>query len=60
VSFKDLGTRNVPPRLETPEEADLKARGAARHKAKEAKREEHRTASKEPRPGGAPKGEPRE
>jgi hypothetical protein len=63
MSFKDLGEKNIPPRVETPEEAELRARAAARHKAKEAKAakwEEHRAAKKEPHSGGAPRGEPPE
>lgn len=56
MSFKDLGTKNVPPRVETPEEADLRARSAARHKAKEARREEHRAGKQEPQPGGGAAG----
>jgi hypothetical protein len=63
MSFKDLGSKNVPPRVDTPEEAELRARAAARHKAKEAKAarwEEQRAAKKEPQPGGAPRGEPAE
>jgi hypothetical protein len=63
MSFKDLGKKNIPPRAETPEEAELRARAAARHKAKEArsaKSEEHRAGEKEPRPGGGARGEPPE
>lgn len=62
MSFKDLGEKNVQPRVETPEEAELRARAAARHKAKEAKHArpaEPRSAGSDQR-GGAGKGEPRE
>jgi hypothetical protein len=62
MSFKDLGEKNVQPRVETPEDAELRARAAARHAAKEAKHArsaEQRSAGKSPR-GGAAKGEPRE
>jgi len=63
MSFKDLGNKNVPPRVDTPEEAELRARAAARHRAKEekaAKSEEHLTRRKEPQPGGAERREPPE
>ena len=62
MSFKDLEEKKHPPHVETPEEAELRARAAARHKAKEAKRtEEHdRTAKKEGPKGGAPKGGPQQ
>jgi hypothetical protein len=64
MSFKDLGSGNVPPRADTPEEAELRARAAARHKAKEEKaakwEEQHRAARKEPRPSGPGRGEPTE
>jgi hypothetical protein len=60
MSFKDLGNKDVPPRAETPEEAELKARAAARHKAKEARREEHRAGKKDPQQPGAPRREPQE
>jgi hypothetical protein len=61
MSYKDLdsGNKNVPPRVETPEEAELRARAAARHKAKEARREEHRAGGKkEEHPGSAARREP--
>ena len=60
MSYKDLGSTNVSPRVETPEEAELRARAAARHKAKEAKREEHRAGKKEQRPGAATRQDPQE
>ena len=64
MSFKDLGARNVPPHVDTPEEAELRARAAARHRAKEARavarQEEHRVSKTEPHEGGAAKGEPPE
>jgi len=60
MSYKDLGSKNVSPRVETPEEAELRARAAARHKAKEAKREEHRAGKKEQRPGAATRQDPQE
>jgi hypothetical protein len=60
MSFKDLEEKKHPPRVETPEEMELRARAAARHKAKEAKREEHRGAKEKSPPGGAPRGEPPE
>ncbi len=59
MSFKDLGSKDVPPRAETPEEAELRAKAAARHKAKEARREEHRTGKKDPQQGAARR-EPKE
>jgi hypothetical protein len=54
MSFKDLGEKNVQPRVETPEEAELRARAAARHRAKEEKhaRSADRNAGKDPRGGG--------
>lgn len=61
MSFKDLEERKIPPHVETPEEAELRARAAARHKAKEAKaasRHEHREGKKDPSSGGAGRGEP--
>ncbi len=60
MSFKDLG-KHPAPRPETPEDAELKARAAARHKAKEEKAarvEEHRGGKQAPASGGAPKREP--
>jgi len=61
MSYKDLGSKNVSPRVETPEEAELRARAAARHKAKEAKREEHRAGKKEQQqPGAATRQDPQE
>jgi hypothetical protein len=51
MSFKDLGTGNMPPRVDSPEEAELRARAAARHRAKEervASRHEHQAGKKEP------------
>jgi hypothetical protein len=62
MSYKDLdsGNKNAPPRVETPEEAELRARAAARHKAKEARREEHRAAGKKEHPGGAIRRDPQE
>jgi hypothetical protein len=61
MSFKDLGNRDIPPRVESPEDAELRARAAARHRAKEAKAakwEEHRAAKKGPDSGGAARREP--
>jgi hypothetical protein len=62
MSYKDLdsGNKNLPPRMETPEEAELRARAAARHKAKEARREEHRAGRKAQQPGGAVRRDPQE
>jgi hypothetical protein len=60
MSFKDLGAKNISPRVETPEEAEARARAAARHRAKEAREEERRAARREPHEGGGTKGEPRE
>jgi hypothetical protein len=60
MSFKDLESKNAAPRVETPEEAALRARAAARHKAKEARREEHRGAKTAPGTGGAKRDEPQE
>jgi hypothetical protein len=60
MSFKDLEKRNHPTRTETPEEQELRARAAARHKAKEAKKEEHRTGREGSQQGGAARREPSE
>ncbi len=60
MSFKDLG-KHPAPRPETPEDAELKARAAARHKAKEeraARSEEQRARRKEPHPRDAGRREP--
>ncbi len=60
MSFKDLG-KHVAPRTETPEDAELKARAAARHRAKEekaARSEEHRAGEEAPQAGGAPRRDP--
>ena len=58
MSFKDLEKGNHPSRTETPEEQELRARAAARHKAKEAKKEEHRADRAQP--GEAARREPSE
>jgi len=64
MSFSDLGNKNIPPRTETPEEAELRARAAAKHRAKEEKaakwQEQHRGDKKDPGPGGAARREPTE
>jgi hypothetical protein len=60
MSFKDLEKGNHPSRTETPEEQELRARAAARHKAREAKKEEHRGVRDRAESGGAPRGEPPE
>ena len=63
MSYKDLESKSIPPRTETPEEAELRARAAARHRAKEekaAKWEEQRMGKNEPHPGGAARREPPE
>jgi hypothetical protein len=60
MSFKDLGEKNVTPRQETPEEAELRAKAAAKHRAREAKKEEHRAGKHEPPGGGASRREPAE
>ncbi len=63
MSFRDLGKKNIPPRAETPEDAGLRARAAARHRAKEeraARSEEHRAGKKESGPAGGARGEPSE
>jgi hypothetical protein len=63
MSFKDLGEKNAAPHVDTPEEAELRARAAARHRAKEeraAKRHEHRAVDKEPDAGGPGRREPAE
>jgi hypothetical protein len=62
MSFKDLdsGNKNLPPRVETPEEAELRAKAAARHKAKEARREEHRGGKGAQPQGGATRRDPQE
>jgi hypothetical protein len=56
MSFKDLGSKNIPPRVDTPEEAELRARAAARHRAKEEKaarwEQEHRGGRNEPQERG--------
>ena len=63
MSFKDLEEKQHPPHVETPEDAELRARAAARHKAKEAAKharpDEHRAGKKAPHPGGDAEGEPR-
>ena len=61
MSFKDLG-KHVSPRQESPEDAEVKAKAAARHKAKEekaARAEEHRSGKHGAEPG-ASKRDPRE
>jgi hypothetical protein len=58
MSFKDLGSKDIPQRVDTPEEAELRARAAARHKAKEARRDEHRTERSHPQQGEAARREP--
>jgi hypothetical protein len=63
MSYKDLGSKNVPPRADTPEEAELRARAAAKHRAKEeraAKRHEHQAGKADPGAGGAGRREPTE
>jgi hypothetical protein len=63
MSFKDLGKRNVQPRADTPEDTELRARAAARHRAKEeraaARSEEHRAGKREPDPAGAKREPPK-
>jgi hypothetical protein len=62
MSYKELdsGNKNVPPRVVTPEEAELKARAMARHKAKEARREEHRAGNKGEQHPAATRRDPQE
>ena len=64
MSFKDLEERKIPERVETPEDAALRARAAARHKAKEeakaARSHEHAHGRDEPERGGAGRREPPE
>jgi hypothetical protein len=64
MSYKDLGSKNIPPRTETPEEAELRARAAAKHRAKEERaarwHEQHRAGKEDPGQGGAGRGEPTE
>jgi hypothetical protein len=61
MSFKDLDSGNkIPARAETPEEAEMRAKAAARHKAKEARREEHRAGKKAQPQGGATRRDPQE
>jgi hypothetical protein len=51
MSFKDLGEKNISPHVDTPEEAELRARAAARHRAKEeraARWHEQQAGKKEP------------
>ncbi len=58
MSFKDLEERKIPARVETPEDAELRAKAAARHRAKEERRShEHREGKQEPSSGGG-RGEP--
>jgi hypothetical protein len=62
MSFKDLESGNTPSRrADTPEEADVRARAAARHRAKEeraAKWHEQQAGKKEPDAGGTSRREP--
>jgi hypothetical protein len=55
MSYKDLGSKNIPPRTETPEDAELRARAAAKHRAKEERaakwQEQHRARKEEPSSG---------
>jgi hypothetical protein len=64
MSYKDLGSKNMPPRTETPEQVELRARAAAKHRAKEEKagkrQEQHRAGREHPSPGGAGRREPTE
>jgi hypothetical protein len=58
MSFKDLEEGKHPQRVETPEEAELRARAAARHKAKEARqaaKHAEQSAGKPQRAGGTPR-----
>jgi hypothetical protein len=57
MSFKDLEEKTHPqPRVETPEQAAMRERAAAHHRAKEEKRAQH--AAQKPPQGGSGKGEP--
>lgn len=64
MSFKDLESHNIPPRTETPEQAEMRARAAAKRRAKEEKAarwaEQHRGGKNEPGSGGAGRREPSE
>jgi hypothetical protein len=59
MSFKDLEEGKHPAHIETPEEAELRARAAARHRAKQEKAAAHRAGKKDAQSAGG-KGEPRE
>lgn len=57
MSFKDLEERKTPqPHAETPEEAEMRAKAAARHRAKEEARAKH---TKGAPGGGAARGDPK-
>jgi hypothetical protein len=59
MSFKDLGNKTSEPRVETPAEAELRAKAAAHHKAKEEKRAAHGAGKPDSPATGTPaKGDP--
>ncbi len=59
MSFKDLGNKAREPHVETPAEAELRAKAAAHHKAKEEKRAAHGAGKPEASaPGAGGKGDP--
>jgi hypothetical protein len=61
MSFKDLGQGITTPqqREETPEQAEMRAKAAARHRAKEEKAK-HGTGKRDaPSTGGAARGDPK-
>ena len=64
MSYKDFESKNPPRRADTPEEAEVRARAAAKHRAKEEKaakwQEQHRAGKKEPSSGDAGRRDPTE
>jgi hypothetical protein len=62
MSFKDLGQgiTKPQPHQETPEEAEMRAKAAARHRAKEERSAKNGAEKKEaPSSGGAARGDPK-
>ena len=64
MSYKDLESKNSPRHTDTPEEAELRARAAAKHRAKEEKsakwQEQHRAGKTDPSSGAAGRRDPTE
>ncbi len=59
MSYKDLGKKTSEPHVETPAEAELRAKAAAHHKAKEERRAAHVAHKAESTGEGSPaKGDP--